>query len=131
MKNHRIAIIAGDGIGQEVMPEGLRVLQAAARKHGIGLEFEDPVAIVPGLAQKRCGRLADHVLDARRVQGRNLIHDCYRSIPLSPKHQGGRLLAGPHGALDRGGQAGVGPVARQDEVGPGGPCSRAPGFSPM
>lgn len=40
MKNHRIAIIAGDGIGQEVMPEGLRVLQAAAHKHGIGLECE-------------------------------------------------------------------------------------------
>ncbi|MBS0513604.1 MAG: tartrate dehydrogenase [Proteobacteria bacterium] len=40
MKKHRIAVIAGDGIGQEVMPEGLRVLQAAARKHGIGLEFE-------------------------------------------------------------------------------------------
>lgn len=27
---HRIAVIPGDGIGQEVMPEGLRVVQAAA-----------------------------------------------------------------------------------------------------
>ncbi len=26
----RIALIAGDGIGKEVMPEGLRVVQAAA-----------------------------------------------------------------------------------------------------
>ena len=36
---HRIAVIAGDGIGREVMPEGLRALEAAAGKFGIGLEF--------------------------------------------------------------------------------------------
>ena len=40
MKKHRIAVIAGDGIGKEVMPEGLRVLDVAARKYGIELEFE-------------------------------------------------------------------------------------------
>ncbi|MBN3846973.1 MULTISPECIES: tartrate dehydrogenase [Burkholderiaceae] len=40
MKTHKIAVIAGDGIGKEVMPEGLRVLEAAARRFGIGLEFE-------------------------------------------------------------------------------------------
>jgi tartrate dehydrogenase/decarboxylase/D-malate dehydrogenase len=37
---HRIAVIAGDGIGMEVMPEGLRVLEAAARRFGIALAFE-------------------------------------------------------------------------------------------
>ena len=37
---HRIAVIAGDGIGTEVMPEGLLVLDAAARKFGIGLQFD-------------------------------------------------------------------------------------------
>ncbi|QDF99432.1 tartrate dehydrogenase [Azoarcus sp. DD4] len=36
---HRIAVIAGDGIGQEVMPEGLRAVQAAAAKFDIALEF--------------------------------------------------------------------------------------------
>jgi tartrate dehydrogenase/decarboxylase / D-malate dehydrogenase len=36
---HRIAVIPGDGIGTEVMPEGLRVLGAAAAKHGIAFEF--------------------------------------------------------------------------------------------
>ena len=30
---YRLAIIPGDGIGQEVMPEGLRVLEAAAKKY--------------------------------------------------------------------------------------------------
>lgn len=38
-KTHRIATLAGDGIGQEVMPEGLRVLQTAAKKWDISLEF--------------------------------------------------------------------------------------------
>ncbi len=35
----RIAVIPGDGIGQEVMPEGLRVLQAAAERFGLPLEL--------------------------------------------------------------------------------------------
>ena len=37
---HRIAVLAGDGIGQEVMPEGLRVLEAASRRFGIQLELK-------------------------------------------------------------------------------------------
>ena len=37
---HRIAVIAGDGIGTEVMPEGLLVLDAAARKFGIELQLD-------------------------------------------------------------------------------------------
>lgn len=36
---HRIAIIAGDGIGTEVMPEGIRALEAAAKRFDINLEF--------------------------------------------------------------------------------------------
>ena len=38
-QSHKIAVIPGDGIGTEVMPEGLRVLEAAAKKFDIGLEF--------------------------------------------------------------------------------------------
>ena len=37
---HRIAVIAGDGIGTEVMPEGLRVLQAAASRFNIALQLD-------------------------------------------------------------------------------------------
>ena len=40
MATHRIAVIAGDGIGVEVMPEGVRVVQRAAKRHGIELAFE-------------------------------------------------------------------------------------------
>jgi tartrate dehydrogenase/decarboxylase/D-malate dehydrogenase len=35
-----VAIIAGDGIGAEVMPEGLRVLEAVASRFHIGLELK-------------------------------------------------------------------------------------------
>ena len=39
-QTHRIAVIPGDGIGTEVVPEGLRVLEAAADRFGIGLAFD-------------------------------------------------------------------------------------------
>ena len=35
----KIAVIPGDGIGKEVMPEALRVLQVAAARFGIALEL--------------------------------------------------------------------------------------------
>jgi tartrate dehydrogenase/decarboxylase/D-malate dehydrogenase len=41
MKAHRIAVIPGDGIGKEVVPEGLRALEAAARRFGIGFEWRE------------------------------------------------------------------------------------------
>ena len=40
MSKKRIAVIAGDGIGKEVMPEGVRVMEAAATKFGIDLAFD-------------------------------------------------------------------------------------------
>jgi tartrate dehydrogenase/decarboxylase/D-malate dehydrogenase len=40
MRTHRIAVIAGDGIGPEVMPEGIRALEAAAKRFDIGLQFD-------------------------------------------------------------------------------------------
>ena len=40
MSTQRIAVIAGDGIGTEVMPEGLRVLQAAAKRFNLKLQFD-------------------------------------------------------------------------------------------
>jgi tartrate dehydrogenase/decarboxylase / D-malate dehydrogenase len=36
-KRYRIAVIAGDGIGRETVPEGLRVLEAAARRFNFEL----------------------------------------------------------------------------------------------
>jgi tartrate dehydrogenase/decarboxylase / D-malate dehydrogenase len=39
-RTHRIASIPGDGIGKEVIPEGLRVLEAAASKFGFELQVD-------------------------------------------------------------------------------------------
>jgi tartrate dehydrogenase/decarboxylase / D-malate dehydrogenase len=40
MSKKRIAVIAGDGIGKEVMPVGIHVLEVAAKKFGIDLQFD-------------------------------------------------------------------------------------------
>ena len=40
-KTHSIAVIAGDGIGPEVVREGIRVLHAAAERFGFGVELRD------------------------------------------------------------------------------------------
>jgi len=37
-KHYRIAVIPGDGIGKEVVPEGIRVLEAAASRFGFTVE---------------------------------------------------------------------------------------------
>ncbi len=41
MTSHRIAVLAGDGIGTEVMPQGLAVLDAAARRFGVDLQIDE------------------------------------------------------------------------------------------
>ncbi len=40
IKNPKIAIIPGDGIGKEVMPEGIRALEVAGSKFGINFQFD-------------------------------------------------------------------------------------------
>src|ERR1700681_2461675 len=40
-KQYRIAVIPRDGIGKEVVPEGLRVLEQAAKKHGVTFHFDE------------------------------------------------------------------------------------------
>src|SRR5258708_5950467 len=39
-RKHRVAVIPGDGIGKEVVPAGIEVLNAAAKKHGFRLEWD-------------------------------------------------------------------------------------------
>jgi tartrate dehydrogenase/decarboxylase/D-malate dehydrogenase len=41
MRRHRIAVIPGDGIGREVTPAALEVLEAAGRAHGLELELTE------------------------------------------------------------------------------------------
>jgi tartrate dehydrogenase/decarboxylase/D-malate dehydrogenase len=39
-RNYRIAVIPGDGIGREVVPEGVRVLEKAAKRNGFSLTLD-------------------------------------------------------------------------------------------
>lgn len=39
MNQYKIAVIEGDGIGREVVPEGLRVLEAAGRRYDIAFSW--------------------------------------------------------------------------------------------
>src|SRR5881628_404454 len=48
MATYRIAVLPGDGIGQEVTPEAVRVLKAVGKGAGVGFEFEQ--ALVGGAA---------------------------------------------------------------------------------
>ena len=41
MNTYKIAVIAGDGIGKEVIPAGIEVLKLAAEQGGFALEFTD------------------------------------------------------------------------------------------
>jgi len=40
-RRYKIAVIPGDGIGKEVMPEGIRALEAAASKFGFTLQLDE------------------------------------------------------------------------------------------
>ena len=41
MPKLRIAVLPGDGIGKEVVPEGIKVLEAAGRKFNIDFKFDE------------------------------------------------------------------------------------------
>ena len=41
MKEYRIAVIPGDGIGREVIPEGVRALEAVGAKHGLKFAWQE------------------------------------------------------------------------------------------
>jgi tartrate dehydrogenase/decarboxylase / D-malate dehydrogenase len=41
MKTYKIATIAGDGIGKEVVPESLKVLKEVAKKHQFQVQFDE------------------------------------------------------------------------------------------
>jgi 3-isopropylmalate dehydrogenase len=53
MATHRIAVLPGDGIGQEVTAEAVRVLRAVAKTSGAAFEFEE--ALVGGAALDATG----------------------------------------------------------------------------
>ncbi|HET6370437.1 MAG TPA: isocitrate/isopropylmalate family dehydrogenase, partial [Nitrospiria bacterium] len=54
MKSFRVAVFPGDGIGQEVVPQGMEILSAVGRRFGHVFEFQE--GIVGGAAIDRFGK---------------------------------------------------------------------------
>src|SRR5690349_2086350 len=54
MPSYTIAVLPGDGIGQEVTPEAVRCLRAVGRRAGVTFEFED--GLIGGAAIDTVGR---------------------------------------------------------------------------
>ena len=83
MASYRIAVIPGDGIGKEVVPEGQRVLEAAGRKYGIELDWDE----YPWSCEyfSRNGRMMPHDgLD--RIRGHDAIFLGAVGFPGVPDH---------------------------------------------
>ena len=53
MKEYKIALLGGDGIGPEVVAQGVKVLNAAGEKFGIKFEYEK--ALIGGCAYEKTG----------------------------------------------------------------------------
>lgn len=76
-RNHRIAVLAGDGIGPEVMREALRVLDAAASKFGFTVERTEE--LVGGAAIDACGTpLPEKTIAACDAAEAILFGSCWR-----------------------------------------------------
>ena len=54
MPTYKIAVLPGDGIGQEVTPEAVRVLETVGKRAGVAFEFEQ--ALIGGAAIDAAGR---------------------------------------------------------------------------
>ncbi len=52
-RTYKIAVLPGDGIGREVAPEAIKVLEAVGKKHGLSLAFKE--AIIGGAAIDQYG----------------------------------------------------------------------------
>src|SRR5438874_12092046 len=53
MATYKIAVLPGDGIGQEVTPEAVRVLRGVGKRDGVTFEFEE--ALIGGVAIDAAG----------------------------------------------------------------------------
>ena len=85
-RTHHVAVLAGDGIGPEVMAEALKVMDAAAKKFGFTVTRDE--RLVGGAAHRRLRQAA-----ARRNR-RGLRQGRRHSVRLRGRPEVGRAL--PH-----------------------------------
>ncbi len=82
-RHYKIALIPGDGIGHEVVPEGVRVLEQAGRKFGFSFEWEE----LPWSCEfyKKTGRMMpEDGLD--RIRAKDAIYLGAVGYPGVPDH---------------------------------------------
>ncbi len=83
MKTYRIAAIPGDGIGKEVLPEGIRVLDAVTRKHGFAFDWQHFDWSCERYAAKGTMMPADGLA---QIQGHDAIYFGAVGFPNVPDH---------------------------------------------
>ncbi len=66
MRPYQIAVLAGDGIGPEVMAEALRVLAAAGKKFSIAFDFTECLVGGAAIDAQGCA-LPESTVDACRA----------------------------------------------------------------
>ena len=83
MSSYRIAVIPGDGIGKEVVPEGIRALEAAGGRFGIEFSFDE----FPWSCEqyKNTGRMMDED-GLERIRGHDGIFLGAVGFPGVPDH---------------------------------------------
>jgi tartrate dehydrogenase/decarboxylase/D-malate dehydrogenase len=83
MSSYRIAVIPGDGIGKEVVPEGIRALEAAGARFGIEFSFDE----FPWSCEqyKNSGRMMDED-GLERIRGHDGIFLGAVGFPGVPDH---------------------------------------------
>lgn len=95
----RILVIEGDGIGREIVREAVRVLDAADRLYGLGLDFDEDIAGFASLSRHGTTLRPELLEKARRYDGIILGPQSHLDYP--PVEQGGVNIAlGFRGGLD-------------------------------
>ena len=87
-KNYKIAVLAGDGIGPEVMNEALKVLEAVQKKFGFTLEYKKE--LVGGCAIDYCITVGSLLSKMRMHRTTGQCMDCRVPRSLSC-NMGGRI----------------------------------------
>ena len=94
-KNYKIAVLAGDGIGPEVMNEALKVLEAVQKKFNFTLEYKKE--LVGGCAIDACGTpLPEQTMDACKWADAILFGSVggpkWNHLPTAKRPEAGALL---------------------------------------
>lgn len=92
---HKIALLPGDGIGHEIVPQGVRVLEHIAQKQGINLEFKQ--ALIGGAAIDAVGHpLPDETLELCKTSDAVLLGAVggpkWDTLPVHLRPEGAALL---------------------------------------